>query len=237
MKLKEIIDFIDEKIPKSAALESDEVGFKKDYDLTQDITSIKIYMDLFKQDDMNHENALIITHHPPLFIPNTPTYTIHSNWDIIDGGANEALADALKLEVIDCFDDNTNIGRICNANQRFIELKNTVLDNFNNVRIVNNLDDEKMINLVGIISGFGLKNPEYIKLAHKKKLDILISGDLIQETAILAKNLGITLIDLNHHESEVPGLYALENILKELNINIEIIDEKPMEVIKCQKMK
>ena len=63
-------------------------------------------------------------------------------------------------------------------------------------------------------------------------LNVLISGDLTQETAILAKNLKITLIDLTHHESEVPGLYALENIMKELDINTEVIDKNPIEVIK-----
>ena len=83
MKLKEIIEFLDEKIPKSLALESDEVGFKKEYDLNQTISSIKIYMDLLPEDDSYTENTLIITHHPPSFIPKTPTYTIHSNWDII----------------------------------------------------------------------------------------------------------------------------------------------------------
>ena len=55
---------------------------------------------------------------------------------------------------------------------------------------------------------------------------------MTQETAILAKNLKITLIDLTHHESEVPGLYALENIMKELDINTEVIDKNPIEVIK-----
>lgn len=231
MKLKEIIKFLDEKIPESLALDLDEVGLKKDYDLEQDITAIKIYMDLFPKDDIG-QNNLIITHHPPLFTPKTPTYTIHSNWDVIDGGANEALANALNLEIIDYFDINTNIGRICKTNQKFCELKKTILDNFCNVRIVNNLDDEKIIKNVGIISGFGLKNPEYVQLAKNKKLNILISGDLTQQTAILAKNLGITLIDLNHHESEVPGLYALKNLLKELNINVDIIDEKPIEQLK-----
>ena len=232
MKLKEIIEFLDEKIPKSLALESDEVGFKKDYDLNQDINEIKIYMDLLPEDDLTYENTLIITHHPPLFIPKTPTYTIHSNWDIIDGGANKALADILNLKVIDYFDDSTKIGRICKSNQTFIELKRTILDNFRNARIVNNLDDEKIIKNIGVISGFGLKNPEFIKLAKNKDLDILISGDLTQQTAILAKNLEITVIDLNHHESEVPGLYALKDIMKELDVDTEVIDENPIEVIK-----
>lgn len=231
MKLNEIIDFIDEKIPRSLALNSDEVGFKRDYDLTQDIVSIKVYMDLLPEDDVG-ENTLIITHHPPLFTPKTPTYTIHSNWDIITGGANEALANALNLEVIDYFDKNTNIGRICKSDQKFIELKNNILKNFNYARIVNNLEDEKTIAKIGIISGFGLKNPDYIKLAKKQNLDVLISGDLTQETAILAKNLKITLIDINHHESEIPGLYALADIMKEIDVDIKVIDRKPMEVIR-----
>ncbi|MBQ2831783.1 Nif3-like dinuclear metal center hexameric protein [Methanobrevibacter sp.] len=232
MKLKEIIEFLEGKIPESLALENDEVGFKKDYDLEQDITIIKIYMDLLPQENKNYKNTLIITHHPPLFTPKTPTYTIHSNWDIIDGGANDALADTLNLDVIDYFDDETNIGRVCKANQKFIELKQSILDKFSDVRIVNNLADEHIIKKVGIISGFGLKPPKYITLAKNKNVDILISGDLTQETAILAKNLGITLIDLNHHDSEVPGLHALGDLLAELNITIEVIDEKPIEQLK-----
>ena len=90
----------------------------------------------------------------------------------------------------------------------------------------------KEINKIGIITGFGLKNPEYVNLAIIKDLDILISGDLTQQTAILAKNSGLTLIDLNHHESEVPGLYALRDVLKELDIDIEVIDKRPIEKLK-----
>ena len=229
MKLKEIIEFIDERIPPFLALDSDEVGFKKDYDLNNDISSIKIYMDLFPEDDLNYENTLIITHHPPLFTPKTPTYTIHSNWDIIDGGANDALADVLSLEVSDNFDEKTGIGRICKTDMKFSELKKKILDKFSDVRIVNNLPDETLIINIGIISGFGLKNPEYIRLAKNKNLDILISGDLTQETAILAKNLEITLIDLKHHESEIPGLYSLGDIINKLDVNVGIVDKKPIE--------
>lgn len=229
MKLEEITDFIEERIPLSLALDFDDVGFKTDYDSNQDIESIKIYMDLIPEDDNHDEGTLIITHHPPLFIPKTPTYTIHSNWDIIDGGANEALADALGLEVTDYFDDETKIGRICKSDYEFSQLKEIILNNFDNARIVNALDDNARIERVGIISGFGLKNPDYIRLAKAKNLDILISGDICQETAILALNLDVTLIDLNHHESEIPGLYALCELINELGIDCEVIDKKPIE--------
>lgn len=228
MKLKEIISFLEEKVPTNLALDFDNVGLMGDYDLDSQINSIKIFMDLTPDFDNFNDNTLIITHHPPIFTPKTPTYTIHSNWDIIDGGANEALCETLKLDVIDYFDDKTHIGRVCKSNH---SLKETVLENFKNIRIVNNFDDHKNLK-VGVISGFGLKNPDYIKLAKKKYLDVLISGDLCQETAILAKNLNITLIDLGHHESEVPGLYELEKVINELNIDVEIIDKNPIEVIK-----
>lgn len=62
-------------------------------------------------------------------------------------------------------------------------------------------------------------------------MDLLISGDLCQETAILARNLGITLIDLGHHESEVPGLYVLADLLSLLNITIKVIDKKPIQYL------
>lgn len=231
MKLKKIIAFLEEKIPVNLALEFDKVGLMGNYNLDSDINSIKIFMDLLPEYDSFNENTLIITHHPPLFTPKTPTYTIHSNWDIIDGGANETLAEILKLEVNDYFDTTTKIGRICKSEYTFKELEEIILDNFEKIKIVNRLDSEKKLEDIGVISGFGLKNPEYIELAKEKKLDALISGDLCQETAILAKNLQITLIDLGHHESEVPGLIRLSNLVEELDIDVEIINIKPIKTV------
>lgn len=228
MKLEEIIAVLDEKVPENLALEFDNVGLMGEYDLNSDIESIKIFMDLWPEFDESDGNTLIVTHHPPLFEPKTPTYTIHSNWDIIDGGANEALAETLELDVIDYFDEKTNIGRVCDSKYAFSELKNIILNNFENVRVVNEPDDEKEIVKVATISGFGLKNPEYVRLAKEKNLDLLISGDLCQETAILAENLEITLIDLGHHESEVPGLYKLKELMSGMDIDIEIVDENPI---------
>lgn len=228
MKLSEIIEFLNKEVPQDLALSNDNVGLMGNYDLTLEITSIKIFMDICPQDDNYPSNTLIITHHPPLFIPKTPTFTIHSNWDIMEGGANEALADCLNLKVIESFDKNTNIGRICEANISYKDLKKNILNNFNEFTVVNKPDNDKIIKKIVIISGFGLKNPDYIELAKKNNLDTIISGDLTQETAIMAINSNLTLIDLGHHNSEVPGLYYLKNIIDELNISCEIINKVPM---------
>ena len=227
MNLKEIIDFIDSKIPQSFALDFDNVGLCGEYDLNEEIESVIIFMDLLPQWDDYPKGTLIITHHPPLFIPKTPTYTIHSNWDIIDGGANDALAECLEIEVYDYFDKKTRIGRVCKSNYTFRQLKDKLINDFSNIRIVNKPDDNVRIRNIGIISGFGLKNPEYIKLASKMNIDALISGDLTHESAILAKNLDVTLIDLGHHESEVPGLFKMAEVLDDLNV--KVIDRKPIE--------
>ena len=231
MKLKDIIEFLESEIPNELAIQGDNIGLQDNYDLDIEINSIEIYMDLFPEDDEFLENTLIITHHPPLFKPKTPTYTIHSNWDIIKGGANEALANTLNLEVIDYFDDETKIGRICKSDYTFSQLKEIVLNNFESPRIVNSLNNIDKVNKIGIISGFGLKNPNYIKLAKSKNLDMLISGDLTQETAVLAKNLNIALIDLGHHSSEVPGLHRLKRTIQKINVPCEVIDKNPVEKI------
>ena len=231
MKLKDIIEFLESEIPNELAIQGDNIGLQDNYDLDIEINSIEIYMDLFPEDDEFLENTLIITHHPPLFKPKTPTYTIHSNWDIIKGGANESLANTLNLEVIDYFDDETKIGRICKSDYTFSQLKEIVLNNFESPRIVNSLNNIDKVNKIGIISGFGLKNPNYIKLAKSKNLDILISGDLTQETAVLAKNLNIALIDLGHHSSEVPGLHRLKRTIQKINVPCEVIDKNPVEKI------
>ena len=231
MKLKDIIEFLEREIPNELAIQGDNIGLQDNYDLDIEINSIEIYMDLFPEDDEFLENTLIITHHPPLFKPKTPTYTIHSNWDIIKGGANEALANTLNLQVIDYFDNKTKIGRICKSDYTFSQLKEIILNSFESPRVVNILNDNDKVNKIGIISGFGLKNPGYIKLAKSKNLDILISGDLTHETAVLAKNLGITLIDLGHHSSEVPGLYELKRIIQKINENCDVIDKNPVEKV------
>ena len=60
MKLKEITDFLDEKIPQELALNFDDVGFNNEYDCKREIKDIKIFMDLLPQDDDFNENVLYV---------------------------------------------------------------------------------------------------------------------------------------------------------------------------------
>ncbi|MDO5848404.1 MAG: Nif3-like dinuclear metal center hexameric protein [Methanobrevibacter sp.] len=225
MLLKELETLITSQVSPKLAIPNDFIGFMDDYDTSQNIENIKIFMDIYPKYDNDLEKTLILTHHKPLFTPKTPTYVLHSNWDVINGGSNDALAKSLDLKVVDVFDKNLGIGRICEP-----EDKNSFLDNlksrFKEIRMVGELNK---LNRIGIISGFGLKNPNYVRLAKDRNVDTLISGDLTQETAVLAINEGISLIDLGHHNSEVPGLLKLKELFKDCNLNVEVVNQPPWE--------
>ena len=49
MKLKEIIEFIDKNIPKNLALENDEIGFKKEYNLNIDFSSLSFTFEISQE--------------------------------------------------------------------------------------------------------------------------------------------------------------------------------------------
>ena len=230
MYAKDIFNIIDELVPKKLALENDSIGyFGKTFE-NYDVKSIKIMMDLLPEYDLKFSSDdLIIAHHPPLFLPKTPTYVVHSNWDAIEGGANDALASYLGLKPVSSFNQETNIGRVCSSYRSLDKFLQTVCLKFGpeNVRLVSSDDPNKILKKIALISGYGLSNKEFIKLAKNRSVDALLSGDLNHSNAILAKKLGVNLIDVSHHILEIPGLIALAELIRnheEINVPIEVID-------------
>jgi len=231
MKLTKLIKLIEEKIPPHLAIKGDKIGLMTP---ANDISVKKVLllMDYIATDQISYkDHDLLILHHPPQLKPPIPTYVIHSNWDIIKGGACDALANKLKLKVIDTIAGG--LGRICKTDTRletFIEEVHRKLKP-EEARIVN-FKRKLKIDKIAIVSGFGL-NPKMIKKVHEKNVKVYLSGDLTQEGAILAKNLGLTLIDVGHHTTELPGLYRLGELISHMGVEVKIIDTKtPWETMK-----
>jgi len=215
-KLFKMIEF---KVPMELALATDPVGFMGPGDPEKfEIRKALVVLDYHQEKTPEYD--LVISHHPPLVNPTLPTYVLHSNWDIVPGGANDALADSLKLEVNDFFDDKTGIGRICSTNTSLKDFLKNVSQalKIEQMRIVKG-KKEKIKN-VAIVSGFGL-NPEYIELAYEKGMDLLLSGDRTHKGAITAKKLGISVVDATHQATEIPGLLRLCKLISNLNIVVE----------------
>ena len=230
MFANDIFNIIDELVPRRYALKNDNVGYySKTYE-NLDIKNIKVLMDLLPEDDLKCDAGdLIISHHPPLFMPKTPTYVVHSNWDIINGGSNDALAFYLGLKPISVFHKKTGIGRICSSTKTLDQFLALVCYKFGpeNVRLVNDGDFDRMLRKIAIVSGFGLSNKVFIKVAKVRSVDAFVAGGLIHSNAILAKKLGVTLIDVSHHIIELPGLFALTQLLKndeEIDVPVEMVD-------------
>ena len=249
MLLKEIIKKINQLIPDNIALKNDKVGYIGPNPENIRINKINIVMDIFPNKEKKNKfkdnktsisgkninekfdkTELTICHHPPLFSPENPTYVIHSNWDIIKGGANDALAETLGISTLEIFDKSTGIGRIGSYSKTFIDFKINLLKklNLDSINIVNPLDDNEKLGKIAIVSGYGLSNSDYIKLAKKNKVDAFLSGDLTQKGAILAKNLNLCIIDINHHKSEIPGLIKLSELISTIGISCSVdIQETP----------
>ena len=89
-------------------------------------------------------------------------------------------------------------------------------------------DFNRRLRKIAIVSGFGLSNNDFIKLAKDRSVDAFVSGDLTHSNAILAKKLEVTLIDIAHHVIELPGLFALTELLRkngEIDVPVEMVDE------------
>jgi len=257
MLASELFQYIEEEVPLKLALKDDPVGFiGPGHPEKIEVENALVVLDLIPGLVPETTDAdLLVCHHPPLFTPTIPTYIIHSNWDIVQGGACDALAESLQLEVTDILELETGIGRICNSkrrgnSKRIGNSKKSSNTRYNleeflrnvsrsipvdNINLVNG--NKNSLKKVAIISGFGL-NPHYIQLASEKGVDLLLSGDLTHPGSILARKLGITLVDATHQATEVPGLIRLCQLIGKLGIKTDYLDPgKPWEHINCQNLK
>lgn len=235
MKASELFSRIEQEIPLELALKEDSVGYIGTIDPESfDVKKILILLDYVSQSvsETNYYSQfdLIILHHPPHSIPPVPVYVIHSNWDIIKGGASDALADCLQVIPDDVLDESTQIGRIGKFASGPVSLGRFIREiqiklRVNDIRIVN-CNKFKMITKIALVSGFGL-NQDLIQKAIEKEVDVYISGDLTHPGAILAKTTGLTLIDATHYATEFPGLCKLGKLIASLGPDVKVRYDTP----------
>jgi dinuclear metal center YbgI/SA1388 family protein len=220
MLAKKLFELIERDVPLSLAVTGDTVGFLGPGDPEEiEVEKVDVMLDLIQADS---DADLIVCHHPPPKKPKIPTYVIHSNWDIVSGGANDDLAERLELKVVDVFDKKTGIGRICTISTTLDEFIKKII-NFLPVDTLKIIEGKDKIKKVAIVSGFGL-NPKYIELAHKCGVDLYLSGDLTHHGAILARKLNLSVVDATHYATEVPGLLGLCDMISTFGIETRCID-------------
>lgn len=102
----------------------------------------------------------------------------------------------------------------------FAKLVNKEL-NCRDLRIYGDLD--KKVKKIAVCGGSG---SGFIKNASRENVDAYVTGDIRYHDAQLAKELGLTILDAGHYETEEASVDLLKNYLQEANEDLEIITYK-----------
>lgn len=182
---------------------------------------------------------------------NIDLYCAHTNLDIAQGGTNDVLAKILNLTDIkplvsieqDIIPLNNPINRyglgrvgklkesmtlaaFCKDIKPKLDLKHVKITGY----------EEKIVGKVGLCTGSGA---EFIYDAYKAGCDCYITGDVKYHDAQYANELGLSVMDAGHFETEnIIGVSLYENLnkfIKERNYDVEVIltttDINPFQIL------
>ena len=225
MKLKEIMQMLEEMCPRSFAMSWDNVGLQVGYS-DKEVRTIALALDATSEviASAKAQGAdLILTHHPLLFggIKNvTDTdyvgkrildlirsdiccYSMHTNFDVL--GMADAAADLLHLsdrEVLEVtYEDDISVEGIGRIGTLYYG------------------DPDQMLVTCAILPGSGKGE---IDLAVKAGADVYITGDISHHDGIDAVEKGVAVIDAGHYGIEkifIPYMKEyLEREMPELRI-------------------
>ena len=248
MKLKAIMQMLEELCPRSFAMSWDNVGLQVGYS-DKEVETIALALDATSEviESAAISGAdLLLTHHPLLFggIKNITDsnylgkriidlirndiccYAIHTNFDVL--GMADAAADMLHLsdrEVLEVtYEDDISvegIGRIGTLLEpvRLSELAEKVAEIFEIEHVRYYGDPDQMLVTCAILPGSGKGE---IDLAVKAGADVYITGDISHHDGIDAVEKGIAVIDAGHYGIEklfIPYMKEyLEREMPELRI-------------------
>jgi len=246
VSLFDVIKKLEKIAPPSLAYKGDTIGLQIGPSLPSEQKNFKVDKIMVTLDptyDALVEAArkkvnLVITHHslfskPTLHVSDVyikvlgvalrykiGLYVVHTNWDAVEGGISDTLADALELDVIDTLpasygSDTIPLGRVCMIRRKlnlsiFLQFIMEKL-NVNCIRYTGKLDEE--VKCVAVAGGLGV-NEDMLMKAKEKNVDTYVTGDFHHRTALLANILGIKLIGATHYATETIGMKRLSYLLQ-----------------------
>jgi len=239
----DIIKYLETKFPKEAAYEWDNVGLQVG-SLNQRVRKVLITLDVTKevvQEAIEQKVELIISHHPLIFKPimnvqfETPRgwiiqhcikhgialYSMHTNYDVCDGGMNDDFAKRLGLRNVSLLDETENIGRIGEMDPIpflvFVEnLKAAFL--LSDIKLIGK--PREMIQKIGFSLGSG---SHHMSQAKRKNCDLYLTGDVTYHSALDAIQMGLAILDIGHNvESIFKATIQQDLMLKFSDIEILI---------------
>lgn len=238
-KVNDICAIMQEIAPIEFAEGFDNVGLLVG-DKNQIVTGIAIALDV--TDDVidfaiSNECNMIVTHHPLIFTPlkkviaddavgsvvleciknGISVYSAHTNFDKVQGGTDDALANVLDIISPERLDNeiingvNVGLGRYGNVNSITVGELAKKLNERLGTNVVTTADNNKTINRIASVAGSG---GDFIGHAIAKNADIFVTGEMNYHSALDAKRLGLDVMLCSHAASEQISLNSLKNTLQ-----------------------
>ncbi|MGL4873126.1 MAG: Nif3-like dinuclear metal center hexameric protein [Clostridium sp.] len=241
----QVIDKMEEFAPSRIKESFDNVGLmvgNKNEVVSKVLLALDCTMDVINE-AIEKGCGLIITHHPLIFKKpsrivsddllgekiitliknNIAVYSSHTNLDSAIDGINKEIVTKLGFDksiIIDKgIDEGCGIGR-------FITLENTIkieelIDSVKKnlkVEILKGCIGQKEIKNIAIINGSG---SSYFQQAYEMGADCIISGDISYHYLLDYKELGLTIIDAGHFNTEWP---VFLDVMKKVTNKIESVE-------------
>lgn len=177
----------------------------------------------------------IVSHHPLFFMPlksincgdakgrlalkliksGISVYSAHTSFDTVEGGNNDFLAEILELENVFAPEEEPIMRVGCLAKPvsmaRFCEKIDK--DIMGGKGLSYSGDINRKIQKVGICTGAGAS---FVELAAQYGCDVMITGDVKYHEFQHSDELGISLIDAGHFETEITFAYNMREKLADL---------------------
>jgi len=231
MKIKELVNVLENIAPKNLAMPDDVIGLLLG-DEENEIQKILVCMDITSEtiDYAIKKNVnFIVSHHPFIFYPiknlnfknyesrnianliknNISVYSMHTNLDCANGGINDCLAkiiDLSNIEYLTPLEGVPALGRIgCIDSMQPIQFIELIREKVNpNLR--HNNFFKKDIQKVCVCGGAGMSLFDNVIMT---KTDAFVTSDVKHHQFIMAKEHEILLIDAGHFETEIFGVKTL----------------------------
>lgn len=243
MTVKNVLDYINTISPLSTAEKFDNVGLLVG-NAAEEVTGICTCLDITNDiiDEAAKKNAnLIVSHHPVIFDPlksvsvGTPVYNlirngisaicVHTNFDMSEGGVNDALLELLGFESSEVLEEvspnGLGFGAVCDLTFGFTaktlaeHCKNALY--LESVKYSSGIKTE--IHRVAVCSGSG---GSFMDSAIEKGCDALITGDIKHNVWVDAINSNFVLIDAGHFGTEKCASHRLATLLSRRFLDITV---------------
>lgn len=234
MRVSDILEYINVISPLSLAESYDNVGLLVGGG-ENEVAGIASCLDITNKvvDEAVAKGAnLIVSHHPVIFhglksIPSeSPVYRmiangigaicIHTNFDITEGGVNDALLELLGFAssgVVEPIHANgLGFGAVCDLELGFTP--KALAEHCKNVLYAEDVrycgSSEIEIKRVAVVCGSG---GSILNLAREKGCQAMITGDVKHNVWIEANNIGMALIDAGHYGTEKCASHRIAALL------------------------